>query len=120
MTNNMKEIIAAAEEAERILNTSSIQRHATETHLAQKKVSIEFLQMAKKQATAGVLDSSIEDKIETVIHQYELLPPPEQQPAFKCVSNHKDCVMDSDNLGQKVLCAIALVICFAKEVIQLV
>jgi len=76
--------------------------------------------MAKQQAAEGELDTSIEEKIERVVHQYELLPPPEQLPAFKCVSNHKECVKEAESLAQKVLCAIALVICFAKEVLPLV
>jgi len=43
MTNSMKEIIATAEEAEKIFITSGVQRRdIEETHLAQKKISIEF------------------------------------------------------------------------------
>lgn len=123
MREQMISIIQLAKETEELLIIGGTHRRSIEedldTDVAQTMATIEFLREARRQASEGELLPSIESKIEYMVNSYGSLPISEREPAFRCVNSYQACKAEAKSRADKVLCGIALAICFAKEVIPL-
>ena len=120
MQEKLERIVLLTKEAEHLLITSGLHRRTfEEADEAQKRATIDFLRSARDQASKGELQPSIQEKVEVMVNSYESLPPSEREPAFKCVSSYQACKEEARSVEDKVLCAIALAVCFAKEVVPL-
>ena len=118
MQDKMMLIVKAAEDAQHILITGSpLNRSAGEPQGLQKKLTYDFLRAAKNQASERELQPSIENQLDEMAASYVKLP--QKEPAFRCVENYKSCKASATTIEDRVLCGIALAICFTKEVVPL-
>lgn len=122
MSEQMIKICELAEQVELALFTSEIKRatsNNTKSAVIQKNLTSKYAHTVKSQAIAGQLSPSIESQTDELAQSYELLQSSGREPAFKCVSSYKACKSEANSIEDKVLCGLALAICFAKEVVPL-
>lgn len=110
-----------AEEAENLLLTSGVRRKSldAETDREQLKATLQYIRAVQNEALTGDFTSITESREKVMVDSYDALPPSEREPAFKCVTSYKACKSDAKTIEDKVLCGLALAICFAKEVVPL-
>ena len=122
MSNGLSKIIEQADTAQKLLITGSIQyrsKDKAEAREYQKHLTLEFIKAAKSEAVNEKLSTSLIEKLDKMEASYNKLPVSDRELSFKCVASYKACKADAASLEDKVLCGIALAICFAKEVIPL-
>ena len=90
-------------------------------NLKQKSgITRKHLEAIEVQSTAsGFMDESIENDAAAIVDEISHVPNSEREIAFKCVSSYKACKAESESVEDRVLCAVALTICWAKQVMPL-
>lgn len=70
------------------------------------------------QTTLGSFEKAVHEA-EAIEKEIIDVPNSEREIAFKCVSSYKACKAEENGTEDRVLCGIALAICWAKEVVPL-
>ena len=76
--------------------------------------------IASLTTTSEFSDQDLEREAKKIVNKIKNVPPSGREPAFKCLASYHACKDESSNKEGRVLCALALTICWAKEVIPLI
>ncbi len=94
-------------------------RLAKQVELAASRLSEHLDKIESLNIASQLSDQEVEQEAEEIADEIASVPINEREPSFKCLSSYKACKADSSGTEDRVLCAIALTICWAKQVIPM-
>lgn len=121
MDTKLKKIVLMSEEAQRLLlrESNSGSTEMLDPLKSQKHTTLQFVKTVHNQASNGKLLPIALDKMAAMDKSMDELSVEDRAPAFQCVAGYKVCKAEASSTEDKVLCGVALAICFAKEIIPL-
>lgn len=119
MEAKLEKISQMAIEAEQLLfrNSTFTRSEGQEPLESQKAATFKFLKTVQTQVADGKLEISVLEKMEVMNKSIADIPVKDREQSFKCVASYKACKADANTIEDKILCGVALAICFAKEII---
>lgn len=85
--------------------------------VALMRESLFFVNHVEAGAVRNQLSGQLVEKADVIAGNVDKLPVGEREVAFKCVASYHTCKSEAGSIESEILCGIALIICFVKELV---